>query len=618
MVQIDEMSESTSRFKTSLYVGDLDQGITETQLYDLFNEAGQVTSVRICRDLETRRPLGYGYVNFSNAYDAAKAMEELNFTPLNGKPIRVTYSFRDPSIRKSEANIFVKNLDQKIDNRSFRDIFLSFGNIVSCKVVMDNFGRSKGHGFVQFESEASAQEAIERLNGMLINDKRVYVGHFERRKDRDSKFTSVFVKNLSQSTSTDDLKRVFGEFGDICSALVIRDEDGNSKCFGFVNFKNTDSAARAVQELHGKNLDGKDWFVGKALAKSDWDLLPDFSTKDSFHAYQPSNLYLKNLHDFIGDADLKALFSRFGRVTSCKVMRDENGVSKGSGFVAFETHEEALQALRELNGYMAAGKPLYVSFAQKKEERRARLQAQFSEVRPVPIAPVAPPMLPYPPPLPGQHFFYRQPVKPPRAPIHQAGFGYEQQYVPGMRPSGTAVPRFFVPMVQKGQHPGGHGHRGVAGPTKQLQKPPALMQQQLVPRGAVYRCPAGTSMQNFPLAGVTEGMVYTYDVGGQPVPIQTLSMALAYAPPEHQKIMLGEALYPLVEDLEHDAAPKITGMLLEMDKPEVLHLIESPEDLRAKVVDAMQALRNDTVDQRAALSPDDHDLELEKKTAADL
>lgn len=53
----------------SLYVGDLDPNVNDSMLYDHFNKLGQVVSVRVCRDLTSRRSLGYGYVNYSNHQD---------------------------------------------------------------------------------------------------------------------------------------------------------------------------------------------------------------------------------------------------------------------------------------------------------------------------------------------------------------------------------------------------------------------------------------------------------------------------------------------------------------------------------------------------------------------
>lgn len=54
----------------SLYVGDLDFNVTDSQLYDYFNEVSPVVvSVRVCRDAATNSSLGYGYVNYSNSDD---------------------------------------------------------------------------------------------------------------------------------------------------------------------------------------------------------------------------------------------------------------------------------------------------------------------------------------------------------------------------------------------------------------------------------------------------------------------------------------------------------------------------------------------------------------------
>ncbi|KAK6916421.1 Polyadenylate-binding protein/Hyperplastic disc protein [Dillenia turbinata] len=616
---------------TSLYVGDLEMNVTDTQLYDLFNQLGQVISVRVCRDSNTRRSLGYGYVNYANPHDAARALELLNFTLLNGKPIRIMYSHRDPSIRKSgTGNIFIKNLDKAIDHKGLHDTFSAFGNILSCKVATDSSGQSKGYGFVQFDNEEAAQRAIEKLNGMLLNDKQVFVGPFLHKQERESavdktKFNNVFVKSLSESTTDEDLKITFGEFGTITSAVVMRDGDGKSKCFGFVNFENVDDAARAVEALNGKKFDDKEWYVGKAQKKSEREfelkLRFEQSMKEAVDKYQGVNLYIKNLDDSISDDNLKELFSQFGTITSCKVMRDPNGMSRGSGFVAFSTPEEASKAMVEMNGKMVASKPLYVALAQRKEERKARLQAQFAHMRPVAMAPsVAPPMPIYPPGRPGlgQQIFYGQ--APPTIIPPQPGFGYQQQLVPGMRPGAAPMPNFYMPLVQQGQQsqrPG--GRRAGAVPVQQNQQPVPLMQQQMLPRGRAYRYPPGRGLPDVPMPGITGGML-PYDMGGiplrdaplsQPVPIGALASALAHASHDQQRTMLGENLYPLVEQLEPDMAAKVTGMLLEMDQTEVLHLLESPDALKAKVAEAMEVLRtvaqqqqqpNSAADKLAALS----------------
>jgi polyadenylate-binding protein len=122
-------------------------------------------------------------------------------------------------------------------------------------------------------------------------------------------------------------------------------------------------------------------------------------------------------------------------------------------------------------------------------------------------------------------------------------------------------------------------------------------------------------MPDGPIAGVPGGMFpVPYDMGAvpfreasfsQPMSTGALASALANATPEQQRTLLGEHLYPLVDSIEHESAAKVTGMLLEMDQPEVLHLLESPEALKAKIGEAMEVLRtvvNGQTDRLASLS----------------
>lgn len=131
-----------------------------------------------------------------------RALEQLNYSLIKGRAwyvwtisvgsrqsnlslSRIMWSQRDPALRKTgQGNIFIKNLDDAIDNKALHDTFAAFGNVLSCKVATDEHGRSKGYGFVHYETAESADTAIKAVNGMLLNDKKVYVGHHISKKVR--------------------------------------------------------------------------------------------------------------------------------------------------------------------------------------------------------------------------------------------------------------------------------------------------------------------------------------------------------------------------------------------------------------------------------------------------
>nr|XP_027200431.1 polyadenylate-binding protein 1-like 2 [Dermatophagoides pteronyssinus] len=238
----------------SLYVGDLHPEVNETTLYDNFNTVGPVASIKVCRDMETRKSLGYAYVNYHTVQDAEKAMELLNFTEINGRPCRIMWSQRDPSLRRNNAlNLVVRNLDPSVDSKALYDAFKRFGPIASCKVRRDAEGRSCGYGFVQFESLPVADEAMQRMNNTELNGKKISVVKFQRSSERQSGkqlyFTNVYTRDFFDSWTKDIFEKIFSRFGPVNS--VYRAQDSKNRPYACVNFVQSEHAKAAISALHG-------------------------------------------------------------------------------------------------------------------------------------------------------------------------------------------------------------------------------------------------------------------------------------------------------------------------------------------------------------------------------
>jgi len=610
----------------SLYVGDLHPEVTEAMLFEKFSTSGPVLSIRVCRDMITRRSLGYAYVNFQQPADAERALDTMNFDTIKGRPIRIMWSQRDPSLRKSGVgNVFIKNLDKNIDNKALYDTFSAFGNILSCKIAMDENG-SKGYGFVHFETEEVARNAIEKVNGMLLNGKKVFVGKWMSRKerldalgDRARNFTNVYIKNLPETLSEEGLREMFGEYGKISSAKLMTGEDGRNKGFAFVSYEDHDAANLCVEDLNGKEHEGKVLYVGRAQKKAERqaELKEKFERAklERMNRYQGVNLYVKNLDDSIDDERLRKEFAQFGTITSARVMHNrmmgEVGRSKGFGFVCFSSPEEATKAVTEMNGRILGSKPLYVALAQRKEDRKAHLASQYMQrlasmrmqmghvfQQQVGAGYFAPPAA-----MQGAQQRYFAPaqlaqVRPsarwqgPAPGMRQQGPA--QQVQPGYPQQGGGMPR--APRPQAGQVRAAASARPITGgapqalPGQPQQVPRAVQPGQApAPRpgfkyNATVRNPVPAAPGQLQAPQAAQAVVVQ---GQEPL----TSTMLAAAAPQEQKQMLGERLFPLIARMYPDLAGKITGMLLEIDNSELLHMLESHESLKSKVDEAVAVLQ---------------------------
>jgi len=608
----------------SLYVGDLHPDVTEAMLYEVFNSVGPVGSIRVCRDSVTRRSLGYGYVNFHAVADAERALDTLNYSSIKGRACRIMWSQRDPSLRKSGAgNIYVKNLDRSIDNKALYDTFSLFGNILSCKVSTDREGKSFGYGFVHYETEEAAKQAIERVNGMQIGDKTVEVTTFVKRAERDTpavtNYTNLYIKNFPQDWDEAKIQEVFGAYGTVTSMCVMN--DAKDRKFAFINYETTESAQKCVEEMHDKDLRtdeekkkaeedaGNDdapthenLYVQRAKSKAERqrEYASQNAPNESSKAPAGVNLYVKNLDDTTDDDELKEIFAKFGEVTSCVAMKDDKGKCKGFGFVSFSSADDATKAVTEMHLKVVKGKPLYVGLAEKKEVRAERLRNRYTASSggkgkgggfkggkggPAMGGMMAPQMGMGAPMMGNPMMGKGGPMMGgPMGPMGGKGPMMANPMMGGPRPMmGPGQPMMGNPqmmqMMQKGnpQMAGMMGKGGMPGMPGMM---PGMMGKGGMPQmqGAPQAARPPMPQQQQPMQAAPQG--------GQPFNAATL----AAAPPAVQKQMIGEKLFPLIAKIKPDMAGKVTGMMLEMDNSELLMLIESEAQLRSKVTEAISVL----------------------------
>lgn len=81
---------------------------------------------------------------------------------------------------------------------------------------------------------------------------------------------NIYVGNLPYSVSEDDLKNVFGEFGEVASVSIITDKySGRSKGFGFVEMSNDSEASEAINSLNESDLKGRNMRVNEAKPRTE-------------------------------------------------------------------------------------------------------------------------------------------------------------------------------------------------------------------------------------------------------------------------------------------------------------------------------------------------------------
>ncbi|KAH9550627.1 hypothetical protein CY35_10G081200 [Sphagnum magellanicum] len=272
----------------TLWVGDLQYWMDESYLHSCFVHTGEVQSVKIIRNKQTGYSEGYGFIEFVSHAAAEKILQSFNGTqmPNTDQPFRLNWASFGIGERRPEAgpdhSIFVGDLAPDVTDYNLQETFRSrYNTVKGAKVVTDAItGRSKGYGFVRFGDEAERNRAMTEMNGVYCSSRPMRISAATPKKalgptqqsnpsatgtphqatqayggaappqsfvsDSNPNNTTIFVGGLDPSVTDEDLKAVFGQFGELVYVKI-----PVGKGCGFVQFTHRACAEEALQRVQG-------------------------------------------------------------------------------------------------------------------------------------------------------------------------------------------------------------------------------------------------------------------------------------------------------------------------------------------------------------------------------
>lgn len=343
--------------ETTLYVGNLSPVTDEMRLHSMFAPYGQISSAKIMRDLYTSTSRRFGFVSFATVEEAQKAKEALNYTKIDNFEIRICFK-KITSEFKEGANLFIKSIDKKVTTKQLDELFSKYGKVVSCSIRTDDKGESLGYGYIQYETEESAETAREKLNGNTNFGVAIKVEKFISSKNRDTVKNNLYFKNFPKSWDKDQcaqkIKELFGAHGTIVSSDVKGKtfSDGATRYSGFCAMETQESAKTILEKYNNAKLDGSaegDDAFYVAIAESKNSRANKLKKEFSAHR-NTTNLYVKSILETVTEDQLRSAFSKYGEITSMMIGSSQppfipNGQTVKYAYINFKNEKMATEVL---------------------------------------------------------------------------------------------------------------------------------------------------------------------------------------------------------------------------------------------------------------------------------
>ncbi|KAI9468262.1 MAG: hypothetical protein EXX96DRAFT_492996 [Benjaminiella poitrasii] len=261
----------------AIYVGNLDQRVTDTMLHEIFETIGPVVTVKIVnvRRHNAYAGVNYAFVEYADPRCAEQAIQDMNGRKIFNFEIKVNWAQQSNATKEDTSHhfhIFVGDLAPEIADESLVQAFSIFGSMSEAHVMWDTHtGKSRGFGFVAFRDKADAEQAIATMNGEWLGSRAIRCNWATQKgqtatpspqpgqqlpfeiviQQTPAYVTSIYVGNLPPSVNQAELVQPFQRFGYV-QEVKLQAERG----FAFIKMDTHENAANAIVHLQNVNING--------------------------------------------------------------------------------------------------------------------------------------------------------------------------------------------------------------------------------------------------------------------------------------------------------------------------------------------------------------------------
>ncbi|KAL5499262.1 hypothetical protein ACEPAH_1780 [Sanghuangporus vaninii] len=332
-----------------LYILNLPAYVSDTALAPVF-EACVPFRPHLVRD-GTDRPIS-GSIEFKELEKAEKALATLQGRPVPGTPNAIIRLSPYPPDQQNilpaagAAPRIVKQLPPGYTDSQLYDLFRPFGPLASVR-TQTPFGADTG--ILEYWSEDDAKTAEAEMHCAEVEDHNIAVQVYHPRRGPDPQFSPTAPPFVPTGVIYPQYPPQYTQPPPVRGP----------------------SHSPSPRRMSGPFVHGPGQQVQFAPLSG-----PGSGSHSGL--IDPCNLFVKNLDETIDSGTLFQHFNQFGSIVSARVMRDENGRSRGFGFVSYQMPDQASLALRSMNGVVLGQKQIVVRLHEPKQLRQEKLAQRFA------------------------------------------------------------------------------------------------------------------------------------------------------------------------------------------------------------------------------------------------